>query len=95
MSTGISRVWYGSSRWKRKRAQQLQLEPLCAACAKRGRVTAARVADHVEPHRGDPVKFWEGALASLCVPCHSGDKQALEKSGRKVQHFGADSYPIE
>jgi len=95
MSEGIVKSWYGTARWKRRRARQLQLEPLCAGCVKRGRVVPARVADHVEPHKGDPVRFWTGALQSLCTPCHSSDKQTLEKSGRKVQHFGADGYPIE
>ena len=51
----------------------------------RGRVTAASVADHVEPHRGDPVKF-EGPLQSLCASCHSSIKQSLERTGRIKGH---------
>lgn len=44
-------------------------------------MTRATVADHVEPHRGDPEKFWNGELQSLCDTCHNSVKQAQEKSG--------------
>ena len=47
-----------------------------------GRVTPARVADHVVPHKGDAELFWGGELQSLCPQCHSSLKQGLEKSGR-------------
>lgn len=57
-------------------------EPLCRFCAAHGRVTAATVADHIEPHRGDIAKFWRGELQSLCAHCHNSTKQAMEKSGR-------------
>jgi hypothetical protein len=32
-----------------------------------GLIVAARIADHIEPHHNDPVKFWTGALQSLCA----------------------------
>ncbi|KKB12376.1 hypothetical protein VE25_07440 [Devosia geojensis] len=76
------RHWYWTSRWRKRAKAQLAAEPLCAICLKAGRVTAATVADHVEPHRGDPVKFWEGELQSVCdeAPwrCHSSVKQREE-----------------
>lgn len=72
--------WYGSARWKRKRAEFLRAHPLCAMCRQRGVITPARVADHIEPHRGDYDKFWNGRLQPLCIPCHSGAKQEFEKS---------------
>jgi len=78
------RRWYKTARWQKRRAAQLASEPLCAICLAAGRVTAATVADHIEPHRGDPVKFWEGALQSLCdeAPwrCHSSVKQREERN---------------
>ncbi len=43
-------------------------------------VTPATIADHITPHRGDPVLF-EGDLQSLCAPCHNSWKQALESGG--------------
>ncbi|KQW36514.1 HNH endonuclease [Rhizobacter sp. Root404] len=77
------------------RARQLQLKPLCEACEKRGLIRSARVADHIEPHRDNEAKFWNGALQSLCTPCHSGDKQAFEKTGRMPTRIGPDGWPIE
>jgi hypothetical protein len=73
------RAWYGTARWRSKRAAQLADEPLCRSCAADGRVTAARVCDHVEPHRGDPRKFWDGATQSLCDNCHNAAKQREER----------------
>ena len=70
---------YSHRRWRRKREEQLYLQPLCEFCARRGVVKAATTADHVQPHRGDLEKFWYGALQSLCAPCHSGEKQRQEK----------------
>ena len=46
----------------------------------RAKVTAATVADHITPHRGDPILF-EGPLQSLCKECHDSVKQSLEKGG--------------
>lgn len=72
------RQWYTFARWRRIRARQLQHEPLCRFCEGQGLTTLATVADHVEPHRGDPTKFWHGSLQSLCANCHSSVKQRLE-----------------
>lgn len=62
---------YNTTRWRKRRALQLHEQPLCAACEAEGRVTAATVADHVVPHKGDEVAFWEGALQSMCAECHN------------------------
>src|SRR5215472_1568417 len=51
--------------WHRRARRQLQYEPLCAMCLSEGRIVAARIADHVEPHHNDPIKFWNGKLQSL------------------------------
>jgi len=51
--------------WHRRARYQLQHEPLCAMCLAEGKVVAARIADHIEPHKGDPVKFWNSKLQSL------------------------------
>jgi 5-methylcytosine-specific restriction enzyme A len=42
------------------------------------RVTAARVADHVTPHKGDVHAFWYGELQSLCSVCHNTIKKKLD-----------------
>lgn len=70
---------YGTARWQAARATQLAKQPLCAACTKQGRVTAATVCDHITPVRlqGD---FWDSAnYQSLCRPCHQA-KSASERT---------------
>jgi 5-methylcytosine-specific restriction protein A len=38
-----------------------------------GRLEPAIIVDHIVPHRGDPVLFWdEGNWAAMCKPCHDG-----------------------
>lgn len=94
------RKWYKTYRWQQRRKRQLEAEPLCAKCKAAGRVTIATVADHVERHNGDPVKFWTGKLQSLCdAPpwrCHSSAKQAEElgTKAKVVVAIGQDGWPI-
>lgn len=81
-------------RWRKRRAEQLRLHPLCEYCMRsRGKVTAATVADHRIPHRGDPVLF-AGPLASCCAPCHNGMKQELETTGR-LRGCDLNGYPLD
>ncbi|AYO86099.1 HNH endonuclease [Methylobacterium brachiatum] len=75
------------------RAEQLARQPLCQRCLGHGRTTAASVAHHVVPHRGDPVLFWTGALASSCTDCHDIDEQRIERGGRARQIVDADGWP--
>jgi 5-methylcytosine-specific restriction enzyme A len=51
------RDFYGLQSWRRRRAHQLRKQPLCEACLKAGRITAATIADHIEPHGGDYTKL--------------------------------------
>jgi 5-methylcytosine-specific restriction protein A len=83
--------WYKTSRWQKLRARQLRLEPLCRMC--KPRATPATVCDHVERHRGDPVKFWAGPFQSLCKPCHDRDKQTIERGGVVKVPVGNDGWP--
>lgn len=84
---------YNSRRWRRRSSLQLKQHPLCAVCAARGVVTAASIAHHIVPHRGDEQLFWFGSLASTCKPCHDSEIQELEKRGYSTT-IGADGYPI-
>ena len=69
-------------RWRKRRAFQLMEHPLCRLCMEVwGRRSAATIADHIVPHRGDPELF-DGPLQSLCKSCHDSLKQQVEKSGR-------------
>lgn len=81
-------------KWRRRRAEQLRQYPLCRLCQDLdGRLSVATVADHIEPHRGDPVKF-AGPLQSLCKLCHDSRKQQQEKSGR-IKGCDARGYPLD
>jgi 5-methylcytosine-specific restriction enzyme A len=58
-------------RWQKASKAFLSERPLCVHCQARGRITAAAVVDHIEPHRGDEGKFWnEANWQGLCKPCH-------------------------
>ena len=74
---------YKTKAWYRLRHAQLQREPLCRMCKQLGRVTAANVIDHIEPHRGNLELFHDPAnLQSLCKACHDGAKQSQERTGQ-------------
>ena len=70
---------YGS-RWQKARKRYLRQHPLCVKCYEKGMAVEATVVDHIKPHRGDPVLFWdENNWQSLCKPCHD-DKTWNEDS---------------
>lgn len=82
-------------RWVNYRRQYLRANPLCVYCQRRGKVTQATVVDHIVPHRGDDVLFWDTANhQALCKPCHDSIKQAEEKGG-KVGGCDIDGVPID
>jgi 5-methylcytosine-specific restriction protein A len=88
--------WYKTARWQKLRRRQLQTEPLCCMCTAESRITAATICDHIEPHRGDPVKFWAGPFQSLCAEHHNRTKQSIEKGGEGKpirQPIGIDGWP--
>lgn len=86
---------YGA-RWQRLRLHYLNKHPLCVMCRREGEPRGATVVDHIIPHKGDPDLMWnEDNWQSLCAPHHSGDKQALEKSGRVKHRVGLDGWPIK
>lgn len=81
--------------WQKRRAEQLRKHPLCNFCVRHGKVTAATVADHIQPHRGDAVLF-AGPLQSLCKHCHDSRKQELEITGRDwVSGADLQGYPLD
>jgi hypothetical protein len=63
-------------------------------CLSEGKIVAARIADHVEPHCNVPQKFWAGALQSLCPHCHESRQKRLEHRGTTTR-FGLDGIPID
>lgn len=89
---------YSTARWRQRRAQQLAAEPLCRACRKEQRVTAATVADHIE-RATDERSFWNSSLQSLCFTHHQAKRQA-ESNGRqqwepKMRGCDASGMPLD
>src|SRR5215469_3487641 len=85
---------YRKHRWKKRARAQLRAEALCRLCLERGIVTPATIADHVEPHKGDVIKFWFGALQSLCKQCHDSPKRNVELH-RYHDMIGDDGWPLD
>jgi 5-methylcytosine-specific restriction protein A len=68
---------YHTTRWRRLRTALLQEEPLCRTCQAGGQVEPATDVDHVQPHDGDLMRFWQwDNLQPLCATCHSRKTQA-------------------
>jgi 5-methylcytosine-specific restriction enzyme A len=89
------RTWYrGSKRWRRRSIAQRKAFPLCAYCLKRGIITPAEIADHIEPVDGDWNRFRLGKLQSLCKSCHSSIKASEERTGYSSD-IGADGWPLD
>jgi hypothetical protein len=71
---GYSRAWEKASR------AHLRAHPLCRGCLAMGQRRAAVLTDHVIPHRGDMVRFWDSAWwQSSCAWHHDVVKQILER----------------
>ena len=68
-------------RWKKYRAIFLQLNPLCRECEKEGRFVPATVVDHIIPHRGDKVRFWDESNHQGLCKSHHDTKTASEDGG--------------
>ena len=67
-------------KWQQYRLHFLQFNPLCAECERNNKVTAATVVDHIKPHKGDEVLFWDSKNhQSLCKQCH--DVKTATKDG--------------
>jgi len=87
------RSLYFTSEWRKLRAEQLRREPWCRRHAAKGEQVGASHVDHIRPHRGNAVSFFDPAnLQSLCVTCHNKWKQAHERS--RFVPVGEDGWPI-
>lgn len=65
------RRWYRTVRWKILRRSVLMDQPICPECERAGEVVPATEVDHIVPHRGDAVLFWDKAnLQGLCHQHH-------------------------
>lgn len=65
-----------NAKWRTARIRYLKSHPLCVRCTEKNRLTPATVVDYINPHRGDPVLFWnQRNWQTLCKPCH--DKKTM------------------
>ena len=84
-----------NARWRKLRLAHLNRSPLCAYCLEAGRATQADIVDHIVPHKGDEVLFWDVSnLRSLCKLCHDSIKAEEENKGY-AQGCGQDGTPID
>jgi 5-methylcytosine-specific restriction protein A len=75
------RKWYRTARWRAIRARKRRENPLCVECLQEAprRVRAWTELDHITPHRGDPVLFWQYEnLQGLCDEHHGQKTQRGE-----------------
>lgn len=84
---------YDTARWRQFRRAYLAEHPLCERCLLQEIVTEATVVHHIDPHRGDLDKFWNGPFEGLCKPHHDSQGQ-LEDHGKVVIQFDAAGWPI-
>lgn len=71
---------YGSD-WQKARKQFLRLNPLCKDCAAESRVVPAMVVDHIIPHKGDQVLFWDQDNWQPLCKSHHSQKTARQDGG--------------
>lgn len=102
---------YRTASWRRARAKHLAQEPFCRLCAAAGILNDGSlsvsgemqpdprrrflVVDHVVPHRGDVVRFWDASnWQTLCPDHHDITKQRDEGRGFSNAR-GFDGWPID
>ena len=74
-------------RWQKASKAYLRKHPFAVDIFNehKGRVFRAECVDHIEPHSGDPVKFWDQSnWQGLTLKDHSR-KSALENAGRPLR----------
>jgi 5-methylcytosine-specific restriction endonuclease McrA len=83
--------WYGRTLWKHRRRDQLQREPLCQPCLRKGRVVPATDVHHLIEFGDVWNLFVTAPLESRCKACHA------EAHGRRnpARHraIGLDGWP--
>jgi 5-methylcytosine-specific restriction protein A len=68
--------------YQKARKRLLQDEPLCRECLKNGRVTVARIADHVIPLAQGGSRSANN-LQPLCAPCHRAKTLSEAQAGKQ------------
>lgn len=74
------------SRWRKASKRFLKVNPLCKHCEAAGKLVKAEVVDHIIPHRGNKVLFWdESNWQPLCKQCH--DKKTMTEDRYKEYKY--------
>ena len=82
---------YGTA-WNKARKRYLETHPLCVECLKQGRYVKATDVDHIKPHRGDSVLFWDRSnWQSLCHRHHSIKTLCLRETAFQYDCRTADA----
>lgn len=80
-----SKRGYGS-KWQRVSKAYLGKHPLCVKCLAERKFVSATVVDHIVPHRGDKILFWnEGNWQALCKSCH--DRKTWTEDNHPEYHY--------
>ena len=70
--------------WRKARRVFLAQNPLCTYCQDEGITTPAVDVDHIEPHKGDPVLFWDVSnWQGLCKHHHQSTKARIERGQQR------------
>ncbi len=86
---------YDTQRWKRDRRAFLTRNPLCRMCEAVGRTELATVVDHITPHKGDPVLFFDQSnWQPLCKTDHDAAKAEQENTGR-IRGCDVNGMPLD
>lgn len=82
-------------KWRKRRAQFLSENLYCSMCKKTGKTTLATVVDHIQPHRGDELLFWDqNNWQGLCSHHHNSSK-AIEEIRGYSDLLSADGWPVD
>jgi 5-methylcytosine-specific restriction protein A len=73
-------------RLQQERARLFQADPLCAACARQGRVTIATIRDHIQPLAEGGLEH-PSNIQGLCAACHDAKTQREAARGTARNHW--------
>ena len=76
----FTKNFYKTQEWRHARRQQLNRQPFCVECLKRGITSRATMVDHIDPIKQGGDKFAPTNLQSLCWSCHS--RKSAEEGSR-------------
>ncbi len=81
-----------NSRWRKARDVYLKANPLCVMCLDQNKVEAATVVNHIKPHKGDQVLFWD--KSNWQAVCKLHHDSAIQKQEKRNTIIGCDERGI-